>query len=211
MADLTIGRGVRYVKAARAEQLAVRRRLAMSSVLRSASYLVPVAITCLVAGPATAQPLSSWSQVISGPDRFELVLFGQAALDEETGLVWQREPESDSGQSWAAAVDMCYRKSVASPRRLSSPGRGGWRLPTMEELTSLIEPGKGLPVDHPFVLSSLPPPFVPSTWTITSVPGSDVYGISLLGLVHLGSKLEENPVASGVWCVRGGHGHDPVH
>jgi hypothetical protein len=183
----------------------------MSSVLRSAWYLVPVAITCLVAGPAAAQPLSSWSTVISGPDRFEIVLFGQAALDKETGLVWELEPELDSGQNWAAAVDTCYRRTVASPLRGKEKPRGGWRLPTMEELSSLIAPGTGLPVDHPFVLPPSQPPVAPSIWTITHSPGPNVYAISSLGLVHTRAKTQAVPSFSLVWCVRGGHGHDPFH
>jgi len=64
-------------------------------------------------------------------------------LDKETGLVWERAPSSGM-MNWDTAVCNCYDKYLG--------GRKGWRLPTIEELTSFVDPNNNptLPVGHPF-------------------------------------------------------------
>src|SRR3972149_10444596 len=52
-------------------------------------------------------------------------------LDKETGLVWERNPYSIP-QSWYAAHYICIAETYYS-------GRGGWRLPTIQELASLVD------------------------------------------------------------------------
>jgi hypothetical protein len=89
----------------------------------------------------------AWSQKITdGAKRFELVLDGAAVLDKETGLVWTRSPDTVK-RTWDDARDQCGI--------LTTGGRRGWRLPTVEEFTSLEDmdvPGYGLklPAGHPF-------------------------------------------------------------
>ena len=64
-------------------------------------------------------------------------------IDKETGLVWQRD--LGTFMSWASAIDHCYDVVAGS--------RKGWRVPTMAELSSLIDPNQdrpSLPVGHPF-------------------------------------------------------------
>ena len=71
----------------------------------------------------------------------------EAVLDKESGLVWERSPQTASAR-WIAARRTCIEKNVG--------GQKGWRLPSLEELTSLVDPsvappGPTLPPGHPFL------------------------------------------------------------
>ena len=66
-------------------------------------------------------------------------------LDKETGLIWTRDANLDGTKNWRGAIDYCANLSLG--------GRKGWRLPTREELASLLDmsqPGGNLPSGHPF-------------------------------------------------------------
>src|SRR6266851_2411031 len=68
-----------------------------------------------------------------------------AVFDKETGLVWERSPTTDK-KTLDAAVVYSTTRVVAR--------RKGWRLPAIEELLSLVDPGTTnptLPAGHPFV------------------------------------------------------------
>lgn len=144
--------------------------------------------------------LKSWSVRIDNAAKRFVVLdaFDDAAvLDKETQLVWERSP---SGRLiWPIAIQSCYGKNVG--------GRMGWRLPTVEELTSLVDPSTSdhLPAGHPFnnVIVGDPywsattygaPGFTGNAWTVQ-------FDIGQAG--YLGKTLDLR-----VWCVRGGHGYD---
>ncbi|OQZ04975.1 MAG: hypothetical protein B6D34_00035 [Candidatus Brocadia sp. UTAMX1] len=140
----------------------------------------------------------SWDQKITkASKRFKVVLDGAGVLDKETGLVWEKSPDT-STIAWPYAVAYAYNKNVG--------GRGGWRLPTVEELRTLIEPTQSnpaLPSGHPFidVQSDL-------YWSSTT----DVNLSSYANGVHFGdgnvSSLDKTGTNFYVWCVRGGHGYD---
>jgi hypothetical protein len=53
----------------------------------------------------------------------------EAVTDTATGLVWQKVHKTDAA-TWQEAVDHCLGLSLA--------GFGDWRLPTMQELFSLV-------------------------------------------------------------------------
>jgi Protein of unknown function (DUF1566) len=144
----------------------------------------------------------SWDKVISpGQSRFKVLpqFGGEAVLDKETGLVWERSPSPDP-VPWAGifggAVARCYSRSVG--------GRRGWRLPTVEEISSLIDPTQTNPTlatGHPFTGVQND-----GYWSITSTPGGISayfrnFGTGVLG-INGTSQLER------AWCVRGGHGFD---
>src|SRR5262245_35534529 len=102
-------------------------------------------------GPYYATP--SWDQTLPASTRF-IVLSNwnnEAVLDRETGLVWQRSPIGEA--AWAQASENCINARTG--------GRGSWRLPTINELSSLFDPtlttSPFLPAGHPF--TGLPPPF----------------------------------------------------
>src|SRR4030095_10506133 len=81
-------------------------------------------------GPYYATP--SWDQQLPASTRF-IVLSNwnnEAVLDRETGLVWLRAPMGEA--AWAQASENCVRAKTG--------GRGSWRLPTINELSSLFDP-----------------------------------------------------------------------
>jgi hypothetical protein len=68
-------------------------------------------------------------------------------LDKQTGLVWERSPQTTSAR-WIVAHRTCIEKNVG--------GQKGWRLPSLPELASLVDPsvappGPTLPPGHPFL------------------------------------------------------------
>ena len=93
----------------------------------------------------------TWSQKLqcdgTACPRFELVLDSAAVLDKETGLVWAKAANIAAGtKTWQQAMTYC--------RNLNVGNRKGWRLPTVEELASLVDPTQinpALPSGHPFV------------------------------------------------------------
>ncbi len=137
-----------------------------------------------------------WSQKLPISERFELVMDGSAVLDKETGLVWEQSPNTIT-RDWDNACAHCCNNEVAN--------RKGWRLPTVEELASLVDNDNSplaLPADHPFstVQSSL---YWSSTLNVgTDVPGRVWFLSFANGDVGFGSKRRPGYV----WCVRGGHG-----
>ena len=88
-----------------------------------------------------------WSQKIT-EGRFVLVLDDEAVLDRETGLVWERDTRLFDGvaftYTWEQAHGYCNMKYVGF--------RAGWRLPTIYELSTLLDPSNdpALPEGHPF-------------------------------------------------------------
>jgi hypothetical protein len=161
------------------------------------------------AGPYYATP--SWDQQLPASTRF-IVLSNwnsSAVLDRETGLVWEQSPSTASfpwTRDAAASGTLTAAEHCAT---LSVGNRKGWRLPTIQELASLLDPsqsspGPFLPTGHPFsnvvgvnrVLSA----------TISSIDTNTVWFVSLSGggVGDLGPKTEQDRV----WCVRGGQGAD---
>ena len=92
----------------------------------------------------------TWSQKLqcdgTACPRFDLVMGDAAVLDKETGLVWAKDANIASGTAtWQDAINYC--------RTLNIGGRIGWRLPTVEELSSLVDASEfdpALPAGHPF-------------------------------------------------------------
>lgn len=140
----------------------------------------------------------AWSLKLPTSTRFETVLDDEAVLDWETGLVWERSPDTTT-RTWSDAVSYAYNKTVG--------GRKGWRLPTVEELASLIDTSVSgspkLPSGHPFT-------YVHSSgyWSsTTSVNNTSAAWRVHFGTGNVGSSLDKSDDYY-VWCVRGGHGYD---
>ncbi len=78
--------------------------------------------------------------------RFECVMGGEAVLDKKTGLTWAKNANIAAGaKTWLEAVRFCQNLMIGH--------RKGWRLPTIKELSSLLDPHKAypfLPEGHPF-------------------------------------------------------------
>ncbi len=96
--------------------------------------------------PSYTEP--AWKPQLVAATRFVVLtdLGSEAVLDRETGLVWELSPGKDAFD-WASAEDHCLNATTG--------GRKGWRLPSVHELASLVDPsiappGPTLRVDHPF-------------------------------------------------------------
>lgn len=157
---------------------------------------------------ALADPGTTWDQQINGHGRFKVLkeFGGVAVLDKETGRVWEQSPSTElfpwTGSPTALdAHSHCYQLEVG--------GRKGWRLPTIEELASLVDTLQGspttpaLPAGHPF--NVLPTPHWSSTTNASDASRAWAVGFAT------GSVF--NPVKTNTreaWCVRGGQGIDGV-
>jgi len=138
----------------------------------------------------------------SSGSRFTVLTdFGSAAVrDNNTGLVWEQAPSTIA--TWTDARIQCVEKNVGGTR--------GWRLPSVVELMSLIDPSLINP------LSQIPP-IVPGVftgvqsatyWSATSNadvnPSASAFSAKLLLNFNDGkvSSLAKGN-ATNVWCVRG--------
>src|SRR5213594_3314028 len=125
--------------------------------------------------------------------RFKCVMGGEAVRDNETGLVWEKEP-SPTLQIWPNARGFCANKTVG--------GRKGWRLSSIEELASLIDPsvpspGPALPPGHPFLNVQSDAYWAATTDAnvSTNAWGGDFNDGSVHAFIKTFTLL--------VWCVRG--------
>lgn len=142
----------------------------------------------------------SWSQTLAPTTRF-LVLanFNQeAVLDRETGLVWQRSTLPGI-YSFGEAEVQCFASRVG--------GRMGWRLPSIQELTSLFDPAATaapfLPAGHPF---SVPNVFAIFSRSARALDSFDLFfAVGSAGSTSLNVVPLPNNLGFGqAWCVRGG-------
>ena len=149
----------------------------------------------LAAGLGPYYALPSWDQKIGAVNRFVVLTnwASAAVLDKETGLVWERRP-STGLVSWAAARLACTARTTG--------GHKGWRLPSVHELASLVDPTRqnpALPASHPF--TNVQSAFYWSASTNAALP-TDAWD------VHFNDGgVEGHGKANSIhaWCVRGEH------
>ena len=136
----------------------------------------------------------TWSQILPASERFELVMGDKAVLDKETGLVWSRDANLPGGPTgWLEAMDYC-RQNV------NIAGRRGWRLPTVEELATLLDTAQtdpALPSGHPFVN-------VQSSYYWSSTTYDDARDAWHVGVGNGAVSYDRKYKSSYVWPVRGG-------
>lgn len=146
-----------------------------------------------------------WDRALPAAQRFVVLAeFGNAAvLDKNTGLVWERSPATTSivwNNAGPNARINCADKAVG--------GQKGWRLPSLPELASLVDPSVGppgptLPPGHPFL--NVQSNFYWSTSTNAEFP-NHAWGVAFdSGIVGGPLKTLTTPNA---WCVRGGMNAD---
>jgi hypothetical protein len=135
----------------------------------------------------------AWNKIIPGAQRFIDALDGSAILDKETGLVWAKSLDATQ-RTWLEASDYCTTLTLG--------GRLGWRLPTIEELASLIDPSVAgspkLPTGHSFqnVLNGI-------YWSSRNYSGNNENAWS----VNMDTGAVNNKIKSNgyfVWPVRSG-------
>jgi len=117
--------------------------------------------------------------------------------DNETGLVWEQSPETKT-QKWTDARFNCASRTIG--------GRKGWRLPSVHELASLVDPsvvpGPTVPTGHPF--TNVQPGHY---WSATALAGKPSFAWNvgfIMGMVHYVKATDSHSV----WCVRGGNNAD---
>jgi hypothetical protein len=210
--------------------LLIKANKEVQAMCKKESYVVSVAIVMAIAvmmffpltgtagslDPGTApaptmktldQIPPTWDQTLqcdtTACPRFQLVLGGAGVLDKETGLVWEQAP-SQASTTWLDALAACQNKNVGN--------RKGWRLPTVEELASLLDPtmvppqaNLALPSGHPFTVLQTSFGYWSST-TNAAFPDTSAWIVFIADggiaatFVKTGNRL--------VWCVRGGQGYD---
>ena len=188
----------------------------------------PAGAATTASGPYYANP--SWDQQLPAATRF-IVLSnwvdanfpagGAAVLDRETGLVWEISP-STSRFGWADAQAHCNGQAVFTTTLIPGVKTGnrlGWRLPTIQELESLVDPtvptapgDLSLPAGHPFMNVQSGS----SYWSATTSAVGFAIGSPAAWVMDfrfgvptpeaLGTGLNGGP--NQVWCVRGGQGVD---
>ena len=139
----------------------------------------------------------TWSQRLqcdtTACPRFEIVMGGDAVLDKETGLVWERAPRTYTG-NWYGAQWECQAHNTG--------GRWGWRVPTAQEIVSLArldswDCDSFLPCGHPFINAEC------AYWSATTW-FNDNEAIYFSPRVGKGAATKDSPLC--YWCVRGGEG-----
>ena len=164
--------------------------------LLGAALLAPPA-QAFVSGPGPYLAPPAWDRQL-GAGRF-LVLTNwnqEAVLDKETGLVWERSPTS-TVHTWVDARFQCTSRTTG--------GRKGWRLPSVHELASLMDPNNQggnpphLPPGHPF--NNVQSDFY---WSATTVVGDPSRAWGVFFFLDGGEAINARPDSFPVWCVRGG-------
>jgi hypothetical protein len=143
-----------------------------------------------------------WDQNLPAAQRFVVLAAfnSEAVLDKNTGLVWEKSPRA-ANDTWIEARRFCINKTTG--------GQKGWRLPSIPELASLIDPSIGpfgisLPPGHPFLNVQITGDSYWSATTDADNPGLAWNAIFGGGGVGHNAK---NFVGQ-AWCVRGGMNAD---
>ena len=145
-------------------------------------------------GPYYANP--AWDQILPATTRFIVLsnFNSEAVLDRESGLVWEKSPATTTN-SWYNSLDACAMRAIG--------GRKGWRLPSVHELASLVDPAAtnpALPSGHPF-LNVQSAVYWSAAIRVNSAPW--IVNFSS-GAVSFESGTDGPHYA---WCVRGGQNH----
>jgi len=113
--------------------------------------------------------------------------------DNQTGLMWLKNAGLVSQRDWDRAINFCEGLKIA--------GYNDWRLPTVKELFSLVDPSQyrpALPEGHPFTNVQSSGYWSSSTYAFSTSSAWRV-GMSY-GYVYSNSKSSYHYV----WPVRGG-------
>jgi Protein of unknown function (DUF1566) len=154
----------------------------------------------VAAGPYYATP--SWDQTLACGTpvtcpRFVVLsnMNSDAVLDRETGLVWEKSL-SEIKLSFGGAVRTCEITVIGN--------RQGWRLPTVVEMRTLMDPSRqnpALPDGHPFLNVGLGTPVAPFYWTSTPLDAGAKEGVEFAD-ANATVTIVANDTARH-WCVRG--------
>lgn len=169
-------------------------------------------IGVLIGAHAAFAQLQSWDKQLAASRRFVVLDAFQSAavLDKETGLVWQRSLDRNNDGIISVADRVSWYQAFEVCRNLERGNRKGWRVPTIEELSSLIDPSTvapALPTGHPFDFSSDLPLGIWSATTYALSPA-----LALAVSAYDGNYFQTDKTLTPyqhVLCVRGGSGVNP--
>jgi hypothetical protein len=152
----------------------------------------------------------TWSLILPTAQRYAVVMNGEAVLDKETGLVWERTGDPILANDWWEAARLCAHRRRGN--------RGGWRLPSVAEATSLGIHG-ALETSSVFDFScggvNDSECIVPGRlyWTSTTALGFFSHDDGFAYVVDLNGGeggLPKTEPDLYLLCVRGGYGTDRV-
>ena len=149
----------------------------------------------------------TWSLALEPGQRFQRYALNNSSntvLDKETGLVWTWLPVLQN-YNWQSSHDLCRSMIVG--------GRMGWRLPTLEELASLLESPTDLgTTDQGFNYASIPTGvFATMTsplWSSSSSPSTPSEKLTLDLNTGAILSINTNSANTHTICVRGGAGFE---
>jgi Protein of unknown function (DUF1566) len=164
----------------------------LDEVLAKLGGSVPSSSSSSSSGAVAGNYTNRWDTNNPSASRFTTTFPG-AVLDKNTGLVWEQLP-GGTLRSWRDARIDCVEKNVGGTR--------GWRLPSVVELASLIDPLLGTPFVPLNVFNSVK---MAAYWSATV----DATATNLVLLVDLDTTSGTTATSSKtsgsayVWCVRG--------
>ncbi|HEY6085656.1 MAG TPA: DUF1566 domain-containing protein [Nitrospira sp.] len=125
------------------------------------------------------------------PSRFARVLNDAAVKDNQSGLIWEQEPDREH-DVWSRSKERCTTKEIG--------GQKGWRAPSVDELKTLIDPSQhdpALPVGHPFsnIKSEI-------YWTATPHPTDDIVAWQV-SFFSGEAVTDQKSGTRRIWCVLG--------
>lgn len=182
-----------------------------------------------MASTAEAGKLAAWDKIIEPEERFtKLAAFDkEAVLDNETQLVWERKPGETDGEPGITEGDLMYWGTGDNGSGVGGGalkhcanqivgGRQGWKLPSFDQLASLIDQnsplcpgdefdGACLPEGHPFKGVA-----AGGYWSATTL-GADQEKAWKVSFRQRGEGPEfvtvgqdKDDTVGHVWCVRSG-------
>jgi hypothetical protein len=101
--------------------------------------LLAIILAALLAGMATAQECVDWDAAPMPDPRYVSIQNG-TVYDQRTGLMWKQCPEGAAGIGCAAGEPQTFKLEDAKrrAREWRFAGYADWRLPTQDELRSLL-------------------------------------------------------------------------
>jgi len=187
--------------------------------MKKSLLAVAAVITILTSGSVSAQTMlngpyyatPSWDQQELAAQRFIVLQNWNnlAVLDRETGLVWERTPSTTPLPAILPPNVVSGNYAAGRCILLTLGGRAGWRVPTIQELESLVDTTQNpmLPFGHPF--NGISGPY----WTSTQFSGAalsgSIYAVNFDNGLGFGLGFTIAPPNSSdikVWCVRSGSG-----
>ena len=148
------------------------------------------------AGPGLLRPGAQYSGL---QPSYSLSSDGLTVYDKNTGLTWQRSPDTNGDGSLTKNDKLTLFQAQAYPATLNAEKFGGysdWRLPTIKELYSLIEFTGPTPADIPGTDTSGLTPFI-DTQYFSSRTGQTGTGERIIDSQYASSTKYVGPAMNG--------------